>query len=489
MAYNPSKWGPATSNKGDYEFMMQPKYRYEEPISLLEHAVTSPSQNLTDPVVVVQQKKVRGKIMTFEKVIKGAEQTGMTYTMLFPSSLWTPAMHRANLGAGGTITTDFFALYLCPSNDDYRHAYIWPEGYMDPPSEVEDFLINTNDAGTPLTHQTTLRVAERLTQFALLFNEQTVITDQALTAVSFVLPDCFDVTTEVWTDIVVGEDGDAAAPKSYVSDDRFATNTGSTTGAPTGSMIEDIYSDGDTVLMAYSDGVGVGSGVIGGTAISADGGVTFTLDADITEPVYGVTKFGGSYVAVGGTGAGAGLIWTSSDGVNWDAVTSTILSGATDALTDIDVDGDVFYAVGEGGTLVRGQYSGDSIVVNDLSANLPGTPGTLNKVLVLTEDNFIVAGAAAYMAETEDGGETFVQIPFPGSASIVALDGNRYRLLAGAGTKVYESSILNRNSWTAVYTATGNITDIDMAEDDFNYFVIVTDGGEVVFAKPPYPNA
>lgn len=487
MAYNPSKWGPATTNKGDYEFMMQPKYRYEEPISLLEHAVTSPSQNLTDPVTIVQQKKVRGKIMTFEKVIKGAEQTGMTYTMLFPSSLWTPALQRARIG--GSVTTDFFALYLCPSNSDFRHAYIWPEGYLDPPSEVEDFLINTADAGTPLTEQTTLRVSERLTQFALLFNEQTTISGQALTAVSFVIPDCFDVETEVWTDIVAGEDGDAAAPNSYVSGDRFATNSANSTGAPVGSQIEDIFNDGDVVLMAFSDGVGVATGTTGGTLISADGGATFTIDSNITEPVYGVTKFGGTYVAVGGTGSGAGLIWTSSDGISWTAVSSTILSAGTDALTDIAVDGDVFYAVGEGGSLVRGQFSGDSIVLNDLSANLPGTPGTLNRILVLAEDNFVVAGASGYMAETEDGGSSFVQIPFPGSAAITALDGNRYRLLAGAGTNVYEASILNRNSWTAVYTATGNITDIDMAEEEFNYFVIVTDGGEVIFARPPYPNA
>ena len=69
-------------------------------------------------------------------------------------------------------------------------------------------------------------------------------------------------------------------------------------------------------------------------------------------------------------------------------------------------------------------------------------------------------------------------------------------LLAGIGVGlfVYERSILNDQSFTKIvpevgYTITGNVTAIEMAEGDDNYFLVGTDAGELLIAKPFYPNA
>ncbi len=66
--------------------------------------------------------------------------------------------------------------------------------------------------------------------------------------------------------------------------------------------------------------------------------------------------------------------------------------------------------------------------------------------------------------------------------------------MIGVAAKVYERSVLTNQSFTAIvpeqgYTITGNVSAIEMAEGDDNYFLVGTDAGELLLAKPFYPNA
>lgn len=492
MPYNPNKWGPEKLSSDSYEFLMQGANCVASKVSLLEHALTSPSQELSDPLTKPVQKKVRGRIVTVNKTVKPAEQTALTYTLLFPSALWTPALHKARQGAG--CETDFYARYLCPPDDKYKHAYIYPDSVLDPPSEVEDFITNTTET-VVLTEQTTLHTTERATLWNLLWSVQADETG-AVTAVAFKNEECVGCSDDVFVELFAAETGGAGAPPIlHITDDRFATDTTNALSSPNDSIVTFLWSDGSVVLMGHSDAA-IAAGTAGGTQISFDDGATETIDSNLTIPIFDGAKFGTDYLIVGGTAAGAAVIYTSADGITWTAVSSSVLP-ATDALAAVAVDEDngKFYAVGESGTLLVGQFSGSSIILQDLSANLPGSPGLLEAVAVLSPNHVIVGGAAGYCAESFDGGVTWTEPGVPGSSAITAIAGNCYRTLIGAGTAIYERSVLTNDEFRAVtfeggVSLTGDITDIKMAPGgDMNYFAASTDDGEIIFAKPPYPNA
>ena len=139
--------------------------------------------------------------------------------------------------------------------------------------------------------------------------------------------------------------------------------------------------------------------------------------------------------------------------------------------------------------------TGSGLLLSSLTANLPGAPaGNLLAVAVLAPKFIAVGGASGYYAETHDGGVTWSQ-PFSGGASsITAIAGSCFRTLVGVATKVYERSVLNGMSFTAMtpeqgYTITGNVSAIKPAVGDQNYFLVGTDAGEILLAKPYYPNA
>lgn len=485
MAYNPNKWGPSTTQK-DFEFFMEGATPADPQISLLEHALTSPSQELSDPVTSPVQSKVRGRIVTVNRVVRAAEQTALTYTLLFPAAFWTPALQRARLG--GLCYADFFAKYLCPENSEFDIAYIYPDSLLDPPSEVNDFITNTTDTEV-LTEQTTLRTTERKILWGLKVTE---VIDQVnpLNTVSFDLEDCAGCSNDVWVNLIAGGVPTAlAAPAAQLTDDRFTNVSTAVTGIPADSIITGSYSAGDVRLLSFSDAV-VTAGTIGGVAASFDGGLTWTLDSNITAPMYAVGKFNDTYVAVGGTAAGIGLIYTSSNGIDWTSLAPAAITG-TNALHRMAVDGGkAFYFGGEGGKLYKGVLSGGAIAVTDISANLPTVSTLISSIAVLAENQIMVGAAAGYVAESFDGGATFARSAFTSASAVTGIDGNKYRAILGAGTKVYERSILTNQAFTVkVSTFTGVVTEVTMAPGDNNYFAVSTADGEIVFLNPNFPNA
>jgi hypothetical protein len=114
---------------------------------------------------------------------------------------------------------------------------------------------------------------------------------------------------------------------------------------------------------------------------------------------------------------------------------------------------------------------------------------------VLAEDHLIIGGASGYIAESTDGGTTWFQPPFGSSNAVVGIAGNRWRTVIVTATELFERTALTGNdfkiqSLQGGISLGGNYTDVVMSlEDDFNRFAAVTDGGNVIFGKPFYPNS
>ena len=488
--FQPPTWGGQNSGD-DYELLMEGSDIISKPVSLVGHALTSPSQELSDPVTTPIVRKIGGKIRKSVKTIRAAQETSLSFTMLFGNGLWTPALHRARKGSD--VQTTFIAKRLCPENTEFEHAYIWPESTLNPPVRVNDFI--TIDDSTLADWQTELRTDREFITWAIGGFLQ-YDAAAALNAVAFATEDCSSIAdTEFATAYAVGGAGGGADTILAIrTDDRFATiDTLVTTVAPVAHTGRAIYTDGDVLLIGFSDALGLTAGVTGGTIISADRGDTFQLDSNITGPIYGVGFFNGRYLAVGGTGAGAAMIYTSENGIAWTVVTSGALP-ATLALASVAVDNDngVFYAVGEGGTVLKGYDSAGSVVLVALTP--PGSPGILNVVRVIGSNHVVIAGASGYYAETLDGGATWSQAAVPGTSAFKGIAGTALRTMIGAADDFSARDHLNDMAFTPrtlenSVSVTGNITDIISPKDEHNYFLGVTDAGNVVLWKPFFPNS
>jgi hypothetical protein len=492
MPFTPEKWGPENTSQ-DYEFMMEGETPVSQLISLVGHALTSPAQDLTDPVTVPSVRKVGGRIKRFTKTIRPAEQTSQTFTILFGSSLWTPALQRAR--STGACPTKFYAVRLCPDEPQYQHAYIYPEAILNPPVRANDFI--TIEDVTPVDWQTEMRVEQELILYYL---GGFLKTDTATPfyAVGFLSEDCASCSSGVqYSDaIAVGGIGGGADPLIIVrTDDRFASVDNVTNPGPVGHVGVALYTLGDVALAGFRDDPAYATSVTGGTLFSNDGGLTFTIDSNITVPVNGVGFFGGEYIAVGGIGGGQAILWTSTTGISWTSIASANLPATSAALAvAVDEEKGRIYITCEDGILLKGLSQAGSITLEDISANLPGAPGDLLAVAVLAPDHIAVGGASGYYAESFDGGTTWEEPAVPGTAIIYAIAGTDNQSLLGAGAVFYKRNALTAMGYSAVVlengaTITGDVRGVAKALDEFNWFLGVTDDGEIVSFSPMFPNA
>jgi hypothetical protein len=498
MANLPPFWGPAEGvDSKDYLFMMAGDTPVSTPTSLLGHAVTSPSADSSDALTVTRVELRNGRIKTLVRTKRAAEVRSRTYTIGFPAgSLWTPAQQ---LAFKRNCRRTFFMKYLCSSEARFNHADIFPDGLLDEPVEEGDLI--TVDDENVISSTSVLTVTEKLRLWAqgyeiIYTNADTPIVQ--LFSSAFTTVDCPGCDEGVGLGIIVGGGDGTAAPEGFLTDDRFGS---APTGLPIGGTLTDfayaLATKGDVIVAGTADSP-VAASTAGTLRVSQDGGVSFTAVSGITSPIFGIAYFGSTIIAVGGTGAGAPVMFVSFDkGTSWTQITSTILSGLTTAATAIasDVEADNFYIVGEGGMLIKGRFIGDSVMLSNITANLPGGPGALNTVNVFSKDFIAVGGAANYYAESLDGGTTWTQPAVPGSAAVVGIAGNEHRAIVATADGLHVRDLFTDFVYTTLVlengqVVTGNYTSVNMnVEDDFNIFMATTDDAEVVFGKPFYPNA
>ncbi len=495
-----AKWGSPSSQK-DFILYMEGSDPTKEPTALVGHTWTSPNVETSDALKYTEEYLDRGRRRTRQMTVQASEILSRTYTLGFPSAAWSPALDRAKRAAGKLVETTFYAVRSCPPNTDEQYAYVYPDGVMGAPQEAGD-LISTD--GTDFISETSeVTIPDR---FQVWITKQTIV-NTVSAAPSFYAAafrteeDCADPNATALQDVILagGDATSAAAAATYLSSDRAASVSSVAIGAPNGSVVKSIYTEGDRILVGFDDDGAASPGAVGGTAFSSDGGVTWTLDSGITECVYGVSKLNDKYIAVGGTTAGTSKVWTSTDGITWEASTASVLASGAQ-LRDIAVEAANNYAIAVGlnGTAFKLYYNGTSFTISALT--LPSSTGVdLYSVARLDKDNFAVAGESGYYRETINAARTWLSVTAPGTVTFLKVRGNKYSTWLITAAKIYRRSILSELVFEEVtlddgLAFSGNLTSIAVPtmasmDDETNYAIVVTDDAEVAFINPPYPNA
>ena len=487
-----SFWGPPNGiHSKDYVLSMAKPNPLSKPYLLESHMLTDVNQNLTDPLMFNRTYVVNGRVVTKAIVGRAAEETSRDYTLGFPNGvLDTPAMWQARSGG---CETDFFQVYLCPTENCYQHFYVYPEARLDPPVEVENPV--TVDDLVELRETSTLHTNTRLLYLYINGVIQTTLdlgagtgTLEAIWAAKENCPGCGDCVNTVY---VGGNDGAPAAETSYlaVSTDRGATfseiDLDTLTGGTTASLIVmTIHSDGQYIWVGLSDTNDPATAASGIVAYSTDNGVTWASPVAPTAPIFASFQLEDKYYVAGD----GGEIWGTEDGVNWTQVTHT---ATTETFLDASVDEEegLAYLVGTNGAAVV--FDGNAVI--DISGALAGVPGDLYAVHVLERNRIQIAGETGYIAETYDGADTWTEIAITGSTDTVYdLAGDAYRALAAQSGTLYRRDIVSDLLYDDVEyryspTITGELVELSRAEG-VNYFYGVVSTGEVVLFRPCGPD-
>ena len=486
-------WGGGANTK-DYELLMEGDTPVASPKSLVGHALTDFNVETTDRVTAIEVYKARGQIQERTVTLRPARQTGVTFTIGFGSKgeIWTPLLRIAE--TGGQCAKMLYVNRLCPANSDYAHFYAIPEPALNPPT-FPNGLITVDDTSV-VTQQSEVQAPEMLKAYTIGGYEVSDVAEPYYAIAVMTPSDCVDCENGSFNNFLVGGGaggaGDAVVLRK--TNDRFSSVEDLTTGIAVGNTITSIYTLGDIILVGFADTTSVATATTGGTAISVDGGANFTLDANLTEPVWGVGYFDGQYIAIGGTASGAGNFHYSDDGITWTAVSSSNLP-ASHALRALAVDeqAEAIYLVGEGGTALKAQKSGVTYVISTLTP--PGSPDLLSAVAVFGEDHIAIGGAPHYYAESWDAGATWSQPSVPGSAAVTGIAGrSKIRTLVGVAGAFSERTIMTNNAYKAKSlvgnpTISGAVTGLVTLPGEYNYFIACTDAGEIVQFRPLFPGA
>ena len=489
----PSRWGPKEGiGSRDYLFMMEGiNGPTSPPVDLLGHSLGAPSPNLIDALIYTRVELVSGMIRPVARVNRAAQVTFSTLTIGLPAAIWTPVMEESL--RDGCVNT-FFKKYICPSDAQYNHWDIYEDGVLNPAVATSD-IITANEDQNLLEFSADLQVSGEVRGWGLAWHnayDAAVV----LNGVTFQSEDCPGCGSNTGLGLLAAGGDAIAAPTIVETPDRFNTVTNPTVGiaAEVGYAV---YNDGNVHLASIGDAADSSAATAAQVWVSIDDGATWAQVPDIDDVILDFFAVSNSILAVGHTVAGAAVVWLSNDkGSSFTELTNANLPAA-DAIVSGSYDSDTlnFFLACESGTLLKGRLSNDIIDISDISGNLPGTPGDLTAAVVLGKQNVLVAGAAAYVAESWDGGVTFTVVQLPTTDAVAGMDGNQYRVVIGAGTALYQRDLLTDNMFDLVVlengeTIVGNITDVNMnVFDDFNRFVASTDTGEIITGIPFYPNA
>jgi len=497
-------WGPSEGiDTHDYILELEGDTPASPPKKLPGHSLDNANIDQSDALTITRVKLVGGQFKTVVITKRAPEERGRQYTIGLPNGALDSPVLAAALRPG--CRKEVYAKYLCPADKQFNHADILKSALFDPPQPA-GAIIAIADIN-PVDYTSVIRISEQVRQFELgwtnVFTE-TIVPDMEYHAIGFLSADCAGCE-EVpgQTFVMAGGDG-VAIPSLRKTTDRFGSVPTTLVDAGTIAQFgEVLFTEGNLIIVGYADKgrLTAGTGLAGGLKVSRDGGLSWAAASGvaITVPIYGIARLGEAIIAVGGTGAGVPVVFASfSDGKSWVSVTNALLTG-TAALLSISADseGEVAYMAGETGKLISVKVSGTSIQMSDLSANLPGTPATLNRVHVFSKGFIAVGGAAGYYAESYNGGVSFVEVGVAGSTPIGAIAGDRYRAVVGAGSNLFIRDVLTDMEFQQVVleggaVITGNVTDVQMRTgslDDFNFFAAITDTGSVILGKDFRPTS
>ena len=296
--------------------------------------------------------------------------------------------------------------------------------------------------------------------------------------------------------IVAGQNDAFMAVLSTVTD-KFDTTTTITTGLGVGNIITDIEIFGDLVVGTWTDNIDPTAATDGGVFIYQNGAVSQGLSggAVLGIPMYGITKQGNNFIAVGQNGA----VYQASrvTPLVWTQITNTL---TTEDLVAIDADEST--GVSYIASKTAEAYTLLGINLTDISANVKAgaTPASLESVKVLGDDHVAFGGATGFFAEHRNASlvsatnQFTVQTLNSGTGSVNDIEGNSWRTFAAIASKIFERSIITLNEDVMTFlelelvsgAVAGNYMSLDVAHrfGAPNYLVAVTDTGEAIYAKP-----
>jgi hypothetical protein len=452
------------------------------PYYLESTGLGNPTQNLTDVLKVVYTEYVRGERVQRERVSRAAKELSRDYEVKFPyGAISDPLLDHARYH--GDCVRDLIGLYLCPDEEKYGHYIVFKDTTYDPPVEAEALI--TVDDQNMVGETTQAHVQERWVRQKLYgFGRATAtVTVDAVSFKDFMCAGCSGDPNDYG--VVGGGDG-TAAPYLATTDDEFSTLTAATiTGATAGYYVTDVYRINDTIIVTLADDTDPTAATAGQIAVSQDGGTSWSIVSGATQPYFDIVMFSNTLYIVGG----GGQIWYSNNyGSSWSQLSQSVTTNTLTAAA-ADEENSKLYIVGIGGIVL--------LVQNDTASDLTSTvsAGGVNlfSVAVIDAGHIVIGGASGFFSESTDDGDTFTQKSVAGSsADILALAGERWRLLVGAGTTVYERSVLTSMIFETVdYKAglspAGSVVGIDMG-DNGNMYVIAHSSGEIVVYRPDMPD-
>ena len=501
LKFNKPSWGPENTNL-DYTFLMAGETPISKPIDLTGHTLTGLSPERSDALKLDFVERVRGQTRQRRKTIRKSEilEWTMNIGLSTGGKIWTPVMQKARLGLSG-CPTDFYLIRDCPPSNEHAHAWIYIDGQIDEPEPVNDPVV-ASGTGDFVDEQAPVSLSKRQLMYAV-GGFRRYVASAELYAVEFFGEDCTGCSDVINANIIAVGGNGTAAMLVVRTTDRFANvTTPNTSAAATGSIGQDVHSNGDLIIIPFSNDV-LAEAASGGVLVSSNSGTTLTAAASlpaVTPPaLWGATGLPGIYYICGGNTGAQSVLYESTNGNTWTSVSSPALP-STKALLAIDADTEEgnIYIVGESGTMLKGTIAGGATVVSALTP--PGSPGHLRAVKVLGTDHVAIAGANGYYAETFDGGTNWTRpIVNAGTDTIYSIAGDRFRTMMGAAEKVDMRDVISEFDYNLQTLQEGviladNVRGMAMAEDEegFNTFVAVTDnnsGSDVIVFEPFHPGA
>lgn len=467
--------GPVSTAR-DYQFRMQdpadPTKWYD--LSCPSFDLGEPEYDETDPLRIAYNCFERGRRVSRQQTVLPSTVREITRQIGFPQGRWlTGPVHKV---AGKNCPATFASCYNCPPNTRDGHFFVYRDAIVDQIKPTTK-AIEAAETGEPIVAQAAMRVPVEDVYWTLQVQEvQTEAQDVNAVVFEYVeCPGCADIA-------IRGLYGGAANTLKRTTDG-FASGTALTTGLTGAAVIHDIYSDGNLIIILYTDGL------VDGIRVSLDG-TTFS-EATITnsEPLNHVIRAGRYFVVVGENGA----IFRSTDALTWTAVPNTGSLAAADfnrAAYDRS-SGKVFIAGDNGASAgFAAVLSGNSLA--DITADVGAAADELYAVAVLRDGHVAFAGedGAFYENFATEGDGTWTSISV-GAADIKYIGGNNVRTIVAGGDLVWERSACTEGLWDELVEAsgtsvTGNYIDGDMdtSVPGVNRFVLSTDADEIVIVQP-----
>lgn len=491
MPEKPSAWGVPLTQRSYTLHTEGDLGPTDAPQRLEGHGLTSPNIEQSDPVTYTESVRRNGRNVGRTVTAAPARVTSIGYTITYPiRALWSPIMVQAQ--RGGFCQRDMYGIPDCIQDRQYKHWKIFKRGSLGPVVPVEDLMVGDSEDEGMIQYSSDVTFEEELTGWELgAFKVYTISGTKRANAISFFTEDCVDCDNLAGQAMVVVGGDATAAPTIQTTDDRFGTFTTVSFGAA-GDTGKDVYSVGDLAVVPLYTGASFAAATAGKLFISTDRFATTPIQVtglvDVIAAVDGENR---TVFAVGKDSGGDAVLHYSLDGgQSWTASTSAALPTGSALLGAAwDVDTQRLYVVGEDGTLLLGTFTGSSLALTDISANLPGTPGDLAAVVALGNKTIFVGGAAGYAAESRDNGATWTTKVVAGTTAITSADGTIDRLVVGAGTGIYVRDVLRNNSFKAMtiedgLSITGTVTDVQMGPNkDINLFSVTTSDGEIVILR------